>query len=48
MEKKKRAWVMQKKREEEEKQIARDREALIVYRMWLESKNPVKHDTFSP
>ncbi|CAL1276347.1 unnamed protein product [Larinioides sclopetarius] len=48
IEKKKRAWVMQKKREEEEKKVARDREALIAYRMWLESKNSVKHDTFSP
>ncbi|XP_055927932.1 microtubule-associated protein 9-like isoform X2 [Argiope bruennichi] len=48
MEKKKRSWVMQKRKEEEEKKLTRDREALIVYHMWLESKISVKHSTFSP
>ncbi|GFY55504.1 hypothetical protein TNIN_264261 [Trichonephila inaurata madagascariensis] len=39
MNKKRRAWIMQKQKEEENKKIRRDKEALHMYDMWLENKN---------
>ncbi|GFR23662.1 hypothetical protein TNCT_680131 [Trichonephila clavata] len=39
MNKKRRAWITQKQKEEESKKIRRDKEALHMYDMWLENKN---------
>ncbi|GFX77270.1 hypothetical protein TNCV_5064011 [Trichonephila clavipes] len=39
MNKKRRAWIMQKQKEEENKKIRRDKEALHMYDLWLENKN---------
>ncbi|GFS39262.1 uncharacterized protein NPIL_399221 [Nephila pilipes] len=49
MDKKRRAWVIRRQKEEENQKILRDKEALNMYNMWLENKNSLaKRDVSNP